>query len=208
MSKPDVAVLRIGRDYADSAEHVSVPSVSASFPSADPVETAGNLDKVRDILFGAQLREVEKKLVRLEDKIQKELSELREDVRRRSDAQEQKLKLDLDALSDRLRSERDSRDDAMLGVHNALKDQAATTQKRHAQLDEQIGRAQRDLRQQLADQSLALSDELRRRSEELVSLLGKSVGELREEKTDRRALVALFGELALRLNGDASSSAS
>ena len=43
---------------------------------------------------------------------------------------------------------------------------------------------------------------------ELVSLLGKSVGELREEKTDRRALVALFGELALRLNGDASSSAS
>lgn len=207
MSKPDVAVLRIGREYADSAEHVNLPSASASFPSAEPVETTGNLDKVRDILFGAQLREVEKKLQRLEEKLHKELSDLREDVRRRSDAQEQKVKLELDALSDRLRSEREGRDDAVLGVHNALKDHATATQKRHAQIDEQIGRAQRDLRQQIADHSSTLAEEIRRRSEELVGLLSKSVSELREEKTDKRALVALFGELALRLNGDGTSSA-
>jgi hypothetical protein len=207
MSKPDGVVLRIGRDPVDSAEHLTLPSASASFPAAEPVETAGNLDKVRDILFGSQLREVEKKLQRLEDKLQKDLSELREEVRRRGETQEHKLKLELDALSDRLRSEREGRDDAVLGVHNALKDHAAATQKRHAQIDEQISRAQRDLRQQLADHSGALSDEIRRRSEELLSLLSKSVGELREEKTDKRQLVALFGELALRLNGDGTGSA-
>lgn len=207
MSKPDFAVVRIGRDVPDGAEHVVPAQASASFSAADPVETtAGNLDKVRDILFGAQLRDVEKKLQRLEDRLLKELAELRDDVRRRSDAHEQKLKLDLDALSDRLRSEREGRDDAVLGLQNAIKDQATATQKRHAQLDEQLGKAQRDLRQQLAEQSSSLSDEIRRRAEDLTQLLSKSVAELREEKTDKRALVSLFGELALRLNDDSTGS--
>jgi hypothetical protein len=45
-----------------------------------------------------------------------------------------------------------------------------------------------------------LSDEIRRRHDELSAKLAREADELRNDKTDRAALADLFTELALRLN--------
>ena len=59
---------------------------------ADTTEPAaagtGNLEKVRDILFGHQMREVDRRFVRLEERIIKETRDLRDDMKRRLDALE------------------------------------------------------------------------------------------------------------------------
>ncbi len=39
-----------------------------------------NVDKIRDILFGSQMRDYEKRFVRLEDTVTKALETLREDM--------------------------------------------------------------------------------------------------------------------------------
>src|SRR5690349_16058116 len=55
---------------------------AAPQPAADGTNPA-SLDKVRDILFGNQMRDVERRFARLEERLIKETADLKEDVRRR-----------------------------------------------------------------------------------------------------------------------------
>jgi len=45
----------------------------------------GNVDKIRDILFGSQMRDYETRFARLEETVAKETAEMRETNRRRFD---------------------------------------------------------------------------------------------------------------------------
>ena len=47
------------------------------------IQQPGNVDKIRDILFGSQMRDYETRFARLEETLSKEASELRESTRRR-----------------------------------------------------------------------------------------------------------------------------
>ncbi|MBW4571424.1 MAG: hypothetical protein KME31_26440 [Tolypothrix carrinoi HA7290-LM1] len=51
-----------------------------------------SLDKVRDILFGNQMREVERKFARLEERLIKECTNLRDENRKRLDSLESYFK--------------------------------------------------------------------------------------------------------------------
>src|SRR5437879_3236643 len=53
---------------------------------------AGNVDKIRDILFGNQMRDYETRFARLEETVAKETAEMRESSRRRFDQLEQYIK--------------------------------------------------------------------------------------------------------------------
>jgi hypothetical protein len=70
------------------------------------------------------------------------------------------------------------------------------------QFQNQTTETQRDLRQQLLDQSKSLNEEIRRKHDELSTTIEREVADLSHEKTDRSSLSALFTELALRLNND------
>src|SRR5579863_8969892 len=72
---------------------------------------AGNVDKIRDILFGSQMRDYETRFARLEEALVKETAEIRESHRRRLDQLEQHIKHEFEALEARIKSERDERSD-------------------------------------------------------------------------------------------------
>jgi hypothetical protein len=71
-----------------------------------------------------------------------------------------------------------------------------------SQLEEQMTKNHRDLRQQLLEQSKTLSEEVRTVSERLSSALDRAVMELGSEKVARSSLGALFSEMAMRLNDE------
>src|SRR5262245_5515000 len=72
----------------------------------------GNVDKIRDILFGSQMRDYEIRFARLEETVVKETSELRDSSRRRFDQLEQYIKREFETLESRLKAEREERSDA------------------------------------------------------------------------------------------------
>lgn len=166
-----------------------------------PVE-GGNIDKIRDILFGGQMRDYERRFARLEERLGKEVADLRDDTRRRFDALETFIKQELEALGERLQTEQRTRDEAVQDVSRALKDTGQGLERKLAQFDEQTTRTQRELRQQILDQSKSLSDEMRQKRDELTALIEREVAALGNDKTDRAALAALFSEVALRLTNE------
>ena len=162
----------------------------------------GNLEKIREILFGAQVHDFEKRFTRLEEKLLKETADSRAETKKRFDAMEAFIRKEIESLVDRVKTEQGERSDALKEISRDLRDTAKNLEKKLVQLDEQTTKGQRELRQQILDQSKSLSDEIRNRVKESASVLTRELRELRSEKTDRAALAGLFTEAAMRLSGD------
>lgn len=163
---------------------------------------AGSLDKIRDILFGAQARDYEKRFVRLEERLTKESSDLREAVKRHFDSLENYIKQEFESLTERLRAEQNDRGEAVQGLSQDMKNSALAFEKRIGQLDDQLTRGQRELRQHILDQSKSLSEEIRQKHQEVSAALERDARDLREDKASRGALASLFTEMAMRLNNE------
>jgi len=169
---------------------------------ADAAAEGNNLEKVRDLLFGGQMRDYDRKFARLEERLSQETAELRDEVKRHLAALEAYMRAEVESLSERLRVEQDARASAAQDLGRELRETAQQFAQKTSQLDDVIARGQRDLRQQLHAQRQELGDEIRQRVEDILNRLAREAQELRSDKTDRKALAALLTEMALRLNGE------
>jgi len=178
-------------------------SAAAELRSA-PLDEAGsgNIDKVRDILFGGQMRDYDRRFNRLEERLVQETAELKDDVRRRLTALEQFVKGEAASLAERIKTETDERTDATKDLSRELRDQAKAFEKKASVLDDQIGRGQRELRQQILELHQQMTDDLRQKIDDVLARLGRESAELRHDKTDRATLAALLTEMAMRLNNE------
>ena len=161
---------------------------------------AASLDKVRDILFGPQARDYERRLIRLEERLVKETTELREDVRKRLEVLEGFIRRESESLADRLTRERDERVAAANDLSRDIKDVSRTHEQAAAAFDERLARDQREVRQQMLDQYNRLSEALREKTDDLVATIAREAHELRNEKASRAVLASLLTEMAMRLN--------
>ena len=162
----------------------------------------GNLEKVRDLLFGGQMRDYDRKFARLEERLVRETNELRDEVKKRLSALEAYMKAEVESLSERLRAEQDGRTSADNDLGRELRDTGRQFDQKVAQLDDLMARGQRELRQQLHAQRQELGDDIRQRVEDVLVRIAHEAQELRSDKTDRKALAALLTEMAMRLNED------
>jgi hypothetical protein len=165
---------------------------------------AGNLDKVRDILFGGQMRDYERRFQRLDERLAQETAELKEEVRRRLTALEQFVKQETETLAERIRLEQEERTDATKELSREARENARSFEKKSGQLDDQIGKVQRESRQQILELQQRVSDDLAARIQDVLSRLSRDSAELRADKTDRATLAALLTEMAMRLNNELS----
>lgn len=167
------------------------------------VEAGGaSLDKVRDILFGVQMRENDKRFTRLEERLAKDISDLKEDLKKRLTALEAFVKKEVESLEERIKAEQEARSEQMKELAREIKDNAKAFEKRTTALDDQLVRSQKDLRQQILDLQKRLADEIREKSEEVLATLARESQELRTEKANRTALASLFTEVAMRLSNE------
>lgn len=164
-----------------------------------------NLDKVRDILFGSQIREVEKKFTRLEERLSKEFANVRDETRKRLDALEIYIKKEVESLTERLKNEQSERDSGVKSLAEEQKNISLALEKKFAQFEEQTTSYHRELREQILSQSNSLQDDIHQKYAEILALLEREAQELRRDKTDRSSLASLFTELAIRINSETNS---
>lgn len=180
----------------------SEPEAVQTRPQETEGASGGNLDKVRDLLFGGQMRDYDRKFARLEERLVRETGELRDEVRKRLAGLETYMKTEVESLSERLRAEQDARANGGKDLARELRETAQQIEQRVSQLDEVVARGQRELRQQLHAQHQELGDDIRQRVEDVLARLAREAHDLRTDKADRGALAALLTEMAMRLSGE------
>jgi hypothetical protein len=162
--------------------------------------TQEGLDRVRDILFGPQMREQDHRRQEFEAEIAKQLAAFGEESRKRLDSLEGFVKREIASLLDILKTESVQRADALQGLAEQLKQTTAGIDKRIAAMDEQHGGAERALRSELLEQSKSLRNELSELGQSFTALLDKTRTDLQIAKADRAALAGLYSEMAQRLS--------
>jgi len=143
-----------------------------------------SLDKVRDILFGGQMRAVESRLQGLESRLLQAQESLRSEFTKQLDALDATVRREVQSLSERLDTERANRTEELKA------------------LGETTSTADADLREAIMQQGKALSAEIARLSERLSAELARSVLDLKVEKASLATLASLFSDMASRLKGD------
>ncbi|MGH9776043.1 MAG: hypothetical protein ACRD50_13975 [Candidatus Acidiferrales bacterium] len=180
----------------------SSPDPKANAGGDAEVKEGANVDKIRDILFGSQMRDYEKRFGRLEDRLNKDAEALREDLKKRFDTLEAFIHKELESINTRLKSEKSERGEALKEVSRELREASKLIEKRVAQLDDVLTDNTAELRARILEQSKALTAEIGEHHREVSVALDREVKTLREEKTDREALADLLTEMALRLKNE------
>jgi hypothetical protein len=161
-----------------------------------------NVDKIRDILFGNNMREYEKRFARLEERLTKSSEALREDLKKRFDSLESYVREELEALGTRLKTEKSERSEALKELTRESRDNAKALEKKLSQVEEQLDSAHTELRTKILEQSKALGAQIQKAKDELEASLESEAETLRTDKTDRLQLANLFTELSLRLKDE------
>ena len=165
-------------------------------------ETGASVDKIRDILFGSQIKNYEARFARLEENLVRETVELKETMRRRFESLEGFFRSETEALAARLKAEREERTGNVSTLTRDLKSTGDDLTRRINELDASTAEAQTNIRRELMAESRKLLEEVVQRHDSLRSLLERRVGELRNAKTDRALLASLFTEIAAQINED------
>jgi hypothetical protein len=166
------------------------------------VGASENVDRIREILFGSQMREYEQRFAQLEERLLRETGELKMEVRRRLDSLETYTRQEVEALSNRLRTERSERTETLDRISRDAAEATRAVEGRLVQLDEQVSKDMRDLRQLVLERHRGLSDELAQSISRLELLQNRRLEELRGSAVDRMALASLLAEVALRIRGE------
>ena len=160
------------------------------------------VDKIRELIFGVQMQDYEKKFEFQEKEFLSELNKLRVDTKNWFDTLEKYIKDEVESLSGQITSEKNERTDANRESLKKLDETRASLQKTIDTFAEQTKINEKELRSQLLDQSKQLRTEMQQSSEKILEKLEQAVSALRDEKTDRKSLSMLLMEVALKLNDD------
>lgn len=166
------------------------------------LDESGNVDRIRNILFGTQMRDYDSRFQKLEDRLTKASNELRSELQKRLDGLESLIRSETESLRNRLRTEQSERSHALERLGRELVETARVLERNISQLDEQTAKDIRDLRQQMLDQSKALSTEIKERHEQLQAGLDSEATQIRGAMTARESLAEMLSEVSLRLKGE------
>jgi len=188
---------------SEKSKAAPIESVGGTQGQASMLTGAGNVDKIRDILFGSQMRDYEKRFIRLEDRMQKEISSLKEDLLKSFETLERYMKREFELLNEHQEKEQNDRSTAIQKVSEDLKDASQLMENKISQVEDKLNKRARELHEQLLTQSKNLSEEIRQKHEAISELLEKEAQELRLDKVNRADLSELFMEMAMRISNKA-----
>ncbi len=153
-----------------------------------------NVDKIREILFGGQMRDYEQRFADLEKRLTRNIEKIATDFEKRVERLNNGIKRDVEKLAEQLRDERKVRRDESKQGSKQFKELAEQVETWCVELEEQIGSETHDLRGILQEQNEELSAMIHDSHEELSKDLA-----IETRKLGREDLATVLSEVAARL---------
>ncbi len=166
------------------------------------IDETGNVDRIRNILFGSQMRDYDGRFQKLEERLAREAGELRGDLQRQLQALENFMKGEVESMTNRVKAEQAERAQAIQQLAREMGETVRGIELKISNLDSHAAKDIRDLREQLLEQSKALSAEMKDKHDQMNGRLEHEAGQIRNAMTGREALAEMLSEVALRLKNE------
>ena len=170
----------------------------------DPLPDAEvvGVDKIRDLLFGSQMQDYDRRFSMLEERFLQRFREMESETARKLSSLESSAKQQSESLAAQLCEEKDLRTDADKEIDRTQRDHNDTVEKRLRSISDQLSRIERDQADRLTQEVQLLREEIKRKHDDLQQTIERMFAELSSVKTDRNLLAGLFVEIARCLNQD------
>jgi hypothetical protein len=210
LSSPPHAARALFKERFQMASNPKIPTIDAQaitaaqavLASAPASADAPGVDKIRELLFGNQMQDYDKRFAVLDERFQQKMRDLEGESARTLGSMESSIKKQLDSIASQVRQEQDLRADADKELGRGLREQIQGLEKRLGQVSDQLATLEREFTERLGHESQGLRDDLRRRTEDTRANIERMFSELSNVKTDRNLLAGLFVEIARCLNQD------
>jgi len=173
-----------------------------SQPEATADNVDGNVDKIRDILFGGQMRDYERRFSDLEARLTKNIELIANSFEKRMDRLDSFAKREIEKLAEQVKEERKARrEDGKQGAKE-LKDLSQQIETWYAELEEQVGTETLELREMLQNTGEELAGMVHHTHEQLSKNIASETRSLADGMLAREDMAALLTEVAVRLKKD------
>jgi len=183
----------------------AITAAQAALAGAPASADAPGVDKIRELLFGNQMQDYDKRFSVLDDRFQQKLRDIEAEAARSLGSMESSIKKQLESIAGQVRQEQDLRAEADKELGRGMREQIQGLEKRLGQVSDQLASLERDFTERLGHESQSLRDESRKRTEDTRATIERMFSELSNVKTDRNLLAGLFVEIARCLNQDPKS---
>jgi uncharacterized protein (DUF3084 family) len=165
-------------------------------------EATAGVEKIRELLFGNQMNDYDRRFATLEDRFQQSIRDVESEGIRSLAGLESTIKKQLESAVNQLKEEKDLRADADKELERSLREQTQGLDKRLGQLSDQLAKLEREFTDRLGHETQSLREEIKRRNDDTRGTIERMFAELSNVKTDRNLLAGLFVEIAKCLNQD------
>lgn len=157
-----------------------------------------NISKIRDILFGNNMNEYEKRFEKLEEKLAQSVAENKADTDKKMASLEAFFKNEIKSINNKLTEEEESRekgDRRLLTEMDALED---SLKKFKQSTSDNFSESN----QQVLDLSNRISDQITELNNTLVNRFESNSSQLQSSKVDRSTLAMMLTDLAYNIAGE------
>ena len=159
----------------------------------------GNVDQIRDILFGGQMRDYDRRFDELDERSKREAERARAEFIKRFESIEQLLKEQADKHAAQLKK-LDTEHKASVEAASVSSDRLAKALRSElTDVDEKYDAGTSALRDRLHKLANETAESLRSSQDEISLVIERMGSALRDEKVARDELAGFFSEMALRL---------
>jgi len=169
------------------------------------------MEQVRDILFGAQLKDLETRFQRQEERFTREINDARDALKKRLDSLENFMTSENASLLNRIKEEGAERDSAIKGEQREradafaqmAKDMAAAAEgfeRKLTKLTGMLDDTERELRRLLLSESGSLGDKVEEKYEDALNVIAGTASQIRQDMVYRSAMAGMFHDVAVRLS--------
>jgi hypothetical protein len=185
----------------------TIAAAQAALAGAPASSDAPGVDKIRELLFGNQMQDYDRRFSLMEERFQQKLRDMDAESTRNLAALESSMKKQLESIAGQVRQEQELRTEGDKELGWGLREQIQAIDKRLGQLSDQLATLEREFTERLGHETQTLRDDIRRRNDEMRATTERMFSELGNVKTDRNLLAGLFVEIARCLNQDMSAKA-
>ncbi|MDH3534448.1 MAG: hypothetical protein OER87_01715 [Gammaproteobacteria bacterium] len=161
-----------------------------------------NVDKIRDILFGNQMRDFDRKFSLLEKNLSDDLAAIRKESSLQIESLKSFIESEIEILGSKLLGEEKSRIEKMDGLDASVNNNVKQLDKKIGDLVKSMDKSSREINQKILKQSQGFSKEISDQIIEIRERMERDRVALSSAKVDKLTLSEVLNSLAIQINSD------
>ena len=171
-------------------------------PSAEVINPGlGDIEKVRDILFGKYVASFEQRFAELESRLEADVDQLKDKLIDKMGSMDKAVNESLARLDTQIVQEKSARDTELLSLQANLRDAESALQLAITSMEDQANQDLAAVRSSLEESLQDLQDRALATQAELTAQIDQQKEDLQHDKVGRQSLALMLDEVALKLRG-------